>query len=173
MILKKNEINGVIGIDPGSRQTGYGIVLHSNSGLVCFDYGCIHLNPSDSIADRLVDFADQLSKIIKLSQVHVMAIESLFTAKNVQSILKLGQIRGVAILLGAQQGLSIEEYSPASVKQALVGYGRASKEQMQFMVQKILRLQKAPTPLDASDALAIAICHMSQSRLKERLRKYL
>jgi crossover junction endodeoxyribonuclease RuvC len=168
--MKEERLSPVIGIDPGSRFTGYGIVDARGSQLQCLQYGCIRLSPRVPIYQRLVEFAEKLEMIISKENVAVMAIESLFTAKNVQSILKLGQVRGVALLIAARKGLQISEYSPATVKQSIVGYGRASKEQVQYMVQKTLKLQTIPKPYDISDALAIAVCHMNLSRFNRRIR---
>ncbi len=99
-----------------------------------------------------------------------MVIESLFTAKNVSSILKLSHVRGVAMMLAARSKWEVVEVAPATVKVSVTGYGRATKEQVQFMVQKILKMNELPMPLDCSDALALAICHLGQSKLKNRLR---
>ena len=100
-----------------------------------------------------------------------MVIESLFTAKNVNSILKLSHVRGVAMMMAAKSGLAVVELSPATIKKSITGYGRATKDQVQYMVQKLLQLRQAPTPQDCSDALAMAICYLNQSRLMARIRK--
>jgi crossover junction endodeoxyribonuclease RuvC len=162
----------VIGIDPGSRITGFGIITYLGRHFKVEDFGVIKLAPQLSLPERLVLFADKFENILDSFPISAVAVESIFIAKNVQSILKLGQIRGIALMLGARKGLDIAEYSPASVKLAIVGYGRASKEQIQFMVQKILHLPEIPQPADAADALAIALSHLilltNQRRVLQR-----
>ncbi len=166
-------INGytrVLGVDPGSRITGYAVLVGRGSDIRTIDYGAIRMNAKSPLPERLITFSDEFERLLNRHELTDMAIESVFTAKNVQSILKLGHIRGVAIMLAARCGLEISEYPPASIKQGIVGYGRATKEQVQYMVQKILRLSEPPKPTDVSDALAIAICHLNNIRLKKRIR---
>ncbi len=132
-------------------------------------HGTIRLSENKKIHDRLICFADEFDILLKTYKPNEFAIESIFTGKNVQSILKLGQIRGVAIMLAARAGCSIFEYPPAAVKMATAGYGRATKEQIRFMIQKILGLKAPPTPFDVSDALAVGVCHIQSTQLQRKL----
>ncbi|MBN1356318.1 crossover junction endodeoxyribonuclease RuvC [bacterium] len=159
----------ILGIDPGSQRTGFGIVSACGARLDCISYGCIRLPADKPVPYRLRDLFDEMNVILDRYRVNDMAVENLFTGKNAQSILKLGQIRGVILLSGIRRGLPIGEYPPATVKQSLVGYGRADKPQVQYMVQKILKLPGLPRPADAADALAVAICHANNRRLERRL----
>ncbi len=151
----------VLGIDCGGEYTGYGVVeLGSWGGLVCLACGAIKLSPREPLARRLAQIYGQLSALIDEHQPDEVAIEEIFYALNVKSALKLGQVRGVAMLAAAAAGLDVAEYSPLTIKSAVVGYGRAEKEQVQLMVTRLLGLPEPPQPMDASDALAIAICHL-------------
>jgi crossover junction endodeoxyribonuclease RuvC len=158
----------VMGVDPGSRQTGFGVISICGRTLNCISFGCIKLPVTKPVTERLNELYEEMNQLISQYNVDELAVENLFTGKNPQSILKLGQVRGVILLAGIRRGLKIGEYPPATVKQAVVGYGRATKEQIQFMVQKTLNLTHLPTPLDASDALALAICHSSMNRFKPK-----
>jgi crossover junction endodeoxyribonuclease RuvC len=117
-----------------------------------------------------VYFAEHFEQVLDQTQATTLVIESLFTAKNVNSVLKLSHVRGVAMMMAARKGLNVVEIPPATIKKNVAGYGRATKEQIQFMVQKLLRLKEPPKPLDCADALAIAICYLNQSRLMARIR---
>lgn len=151
----------VLGIDCGGEYTGYGVVEMSSSGkLCCLDCGAIKLSPRDPLARRLSRIYVQLGEIIAQHQPEEVAIEDVFYALNVKSALKLGQVRGVAMLAAAAAGLEVAEYSPLTIKSSVVGYGRAEKQQVQHMVMRLLALATPPEPMDASDALAIAICHL-------------
>ncbi len=161
----------ILGIDPGSLCTGYGIVSASGRRLECVDFGAIHLASKLPFHERLQILGNRLQTILAAYPIRVMALESVFFSKNAQSSLKLGHVRGVALYIGASAGLDIYEYSPASVKMALAGYGRAIKDQVQFMVQHMLHLKTSPQPADASDALAVAICHANSIRLHQRTKK--
>ncbi len=119
----------------------------------------------------MVCFADQFQHVIDRYDNCTMIIESLFTAKNVRSILQLSHIRGVAMMMAARRGWNVIEIPPATVKQNITGYGRATKEQIQFMVQRLLRLPELPKPNDCADALAMAICYLNQARFDRRIRK--
>jgi crossover junction endodeoxyribonuclease RuvC len=149
----------ILGIDPGSGSTGYGIIETDGSYLKAILFGAIKTNQRQPFHERLLKIHQGLNKILEHEKADVMAIEEVFYATNVQSALRLGHARGVALLVGAQQGLSIFEYSPLEIKSAVVGYGRAEKGQIQTMVRLLLGLSVVPTPNDAADALAIAICH--------------
>lgn len=151
----------VLGIDCGSEYTGYGVVeQRQNRELICCISGAIRLKSRDAMAYKLQQIFTGLTGIIAEHQPDVVAIEDVFYALNVKSALKLGQVRGVAMLAASSCGLEVAEYSPLSIKSAVVGYGRAEKQQVQQMVMRLLKLSVAPEPADASDALAIAICHI-------------
>lgn len=154
----------VLGIDCGTEYTGFGVVeLCSNGKLVCLTCGAVKLSPREAMARRLSKIFDELTSIIQLQQPDNVAIEDVFYAVNVKSALKLGQVRGVAMLAASSAGLEVAEYAPLSIKSAVVGYGRADKQQVQQMVARLLNLAEPPEPADASDALAIAICHLHTS----------
>lgn len=151
----------VLGIDCGTEYTGYGVVdLMPDGGLHCLCCGAIKLSPRESLSRRLSRIYEQLSRLIAAHQPEQVAIEDVFYAANVKSALKLGQVRGVAMLAAATAHLEVAEYSPLSIKSAVVGYGRAEKQQVQHMVTRLLKLAEIPEPPDAADALAIAICHL-------------
>jgi crossover junction endodeoxyribonuclease RuvC len=154
----------VLGIDCGGESTGYGVVEQDAAGelrhIIC---GAVRLNPKKPLPERLQQIFTELREIIERHQPDTVAIEDVFYAVNVKSALKLGQVRGVAMLAAASCGLQVAEYAPLSIKSAVVGYGKADKSQVQQMVTRLLRLEAAPEPQDASDALAIAICHLHTS----------
>lgn len=151
----------VLGIDCGGEYTGYGVVeMHSTGKLCCLTCGAIKLSPREKLPTRLSRIYMHLGAIISEHQPDEVAIEDVFYALNVKSALKLGQVRGVAMLAAASAGLEVSEYSPLTIKSSVVGYGRAEKYQVQHMVTHLLDLPAPPEPLDASDALAIAICHL-------------
>jgi len=150
----------VFGIDPGSERTGYGCVETDGSRHRLVACGAISTRADASFADKLLRIHAQLAVLIGESRPDCVAIESVFYAVNVRSALKLGHARGVAMLAAVEAGLPVVEYTPAEVKRAVVGYGRAEKHQVQHMVKLLLRLPAAPSPHDAADALAVAICHV-------------
>jgi crossover junction endodeoxyribonuclease RuvC len=151
----------VLGIDCGTEYTGYGVVeLLPGSGLHCCTCGAIKLSPRDPIPQRLSKIFDSLQAIIREYQPEHVSIEDVFYAVNVKSALKLGQVRGVAMLAASCAGLPVAEYAPLSIKSAVVGYGKADKVQVQHMVTRLLCLATPPDSPDAADALAIAICHL-------------
>lgn len=150
----------VLGIDPGSRITGYGIVEKQRSGLVELLHGEIRPAKHDFFSASMVAIHEQLSAVIDKIKPDAIAIEDIFYGKNIKSLIKQGHVRGVAILAGALHHIPVFEYSPLEIKQAVVGYGRAEKSQVQMMVTKILHLHTMP-PADAADALAVAICHIN------------
>jgi crossover junction endodeoxyribonuclease RuvC len=151
----------VLGIDCGGEYTGYGVVeMHSAGELVCLTCGAIRLSPREPLARRLSLIYNGLGALIDAHHPDEVAIEGIFYALNVKSALKLGQVRGVAMLAAATAGLEVAEYSPLTIKSSVVGYGRAEKQQVQHMVMRLLGLAHPPETLDASDALAIAICHL-------------
>ncbi|MCJ7535321.1 MAG: crossover junction endodeoxyribonuclease RuvC [Anaerolineales bacterium] len=156
-----------IGIDPGTAITGYGLVSEEDDGsLKVVDYGVILTSADDAMPDRLVQLYQQLKNIIELHSPQSGAVEKLFFARNVRTALTVGQARGVALLALAESEVSIAEYSPNEIKQAVVGYGGADKNQVQKMVQAILELDQIPHPDDAADALAVAICHLHSARMR-------
>jgi crossover junction endodeoxyribonuclease RuvC len=151
----------VLGIDCGGEYTGYGVVeIHSTGKLCCLTCGAIKLSTREALPRRLSRIFTQLGEIIAEHRPDQVAIEDVFYALNVKSALKLGQVRGVAMLAAAVAGLEVAEYSPLTIKSSVVGYGRAEKQQVQHMVTRLLQLAQVPEPMDASDALAIAICHL-------------
>jgi crossover junction endodeoxyribonuclease RuvC len=151
----------VLGIDCGTEYTGYGVVEQTGEGeLRCLIAGAIRLSPREPMARRLDRIFTELSELIATHRPELVAIEDVFYAVNVKSALKLGQVRGVAMLAAATAGLEVCEYAPLAIKSAVVGYGRAEKPQVQQMVARLLRLPEVPESPDAADALAIAICHL-------------
>ncbi len=151
----------VLGVDCGTEYTGFGVVeLGQDESLVCLTCGAIKLSPREPLPHRLAIIFERLGDIIQEHHPDNVAIEDVFYALNVKSALKLGQVRGVAMLAASSAGLDVAEYSPLSIKSAVVGYGRAEKPQVQLMVTRLLKLSEVPQPADAADALAIAICHL-------------
>jgi crossover junction endodeoxyribonuclease RuvC len=151
----------VLGIDCGGAYTGYGVVEQAAGGeLLCLAAGAIKLSPRNPLSERLQLVFEGLRAIIAAHSPHVVAIEEVFYSVNPKSALKLGQVRGVAMLSAASSGLPVAEYAPLAIKSAVVGYGRAEKTQVQAMVTRLLKLAYLPQPADAADALAIAICHL-------------
>ena len=163
----------VLGIDCGGAYTGYGVVeIHTGGRLSCLTCGAIKLSTREALPRRLSRIFTQLGEIIAEHQPDQVAIEDVFYALNVKSALKLGQVRGVAMLAAAAAGLEVAEYSPLTIKSSVVGYGRAEKQQVQHMVTRLLQLAEAPEPMDASDALAIAICHLHTAATLDRQRSF-
>ena len=150
----------IFGIDPGSERTGYGCVETDGSRHHIVTCGAITAAPLASFPEKLLQIHTRLSELIAECRPDCVAIENLFHAVNVRSALKLGHARGVAMLAAVEAGLPVMEYTPAEIKRAVVGYGRAEKHQVQHMVKLILGLTVMPSPHDAADALAVAICHV-------------
>jgi crossover junction endodeoxyribonuclease RuvC len=151
----------VLGVDCGTECTGYGLVeLGRSDALACIGYGGIKLSRQVPLPERLSTIFDKLCSLIQQHRPDRVAIEDVFYAVNVKSALKLGQVRGVAMLAASSNQLSVTEYAPLTIKSAVVGYGKAEKEQVQLMVARLLRLEEIPQPADAADALAIAICDL-------------
>ena len=151
----------VLGIDCGGEFTGYGVVEQDAAGqLHCIAEDAIRLSPREPLPLRLKKIFDGLCGAIERHRPDVVAIEDVFYAVNAKSALKLGQVRGVAMLSAAHCGLPVAEYAPLSIKSAVVGYGKAEKTQVQAMITSLLRLPAPPQSPDAADALAIAICHL-------------
>lgn len=149
----------IIGIDPGTRITGYGIIKIDGNRYCAVDYGCIRPPPTLKLTDRYLIIFESLEELIKRHAVSALVVETQYVQKNPQSAIKLGMARGVAILAAKRKNVAVFEYSPTKAKLAVVGNGRASKAQVQGMTQRLLNLQEPPTPEDAADALALAICH--------------
>ena len=156
----------ILGIDPGIRCTGYGLISVDSREPTLVDYGTIKPPTAGTIGRRLSVIYDDLAQLIDTGSPDELAIEDSFYGVNVKSALILGQARGVAILCAAHHRLPVGEYAPRKVKLATTGNGAAAKEQVQMMVQRILNMDHPPTPMDASDALAVAICHHQQLRLR-------
>ena len=158
---------GVLGIDCGSRVTGYGVIDTDGADCIFVRCGAIRSRPSDPLAGRLKSIYNGIVEIIQEFTPEAAAFESLFYATNVQSALKLGHVRGVSMFAAAEANLPVFEYSPLEVKSAVTGYGRAEKPQVQQMVRALLKLDSLPEPYDASDALAVAICHVHSNRFNK------
>ena len=154
----------VFGIDCGTEITGFGVVETSDAGreprILCKTMGEIRLPKAESLPQRLDRVFRELTAQLEQWVPEVVAVEEVFYSVNAKSALKLGQVRGVALLAAARLGLPVAEYAPLRIKSSVVGYGLAKKEQVQFMVARLLGLAELPQPADAADALAIAICHI-------------
>jgi len=148
-----------MGIDPGSVSTGYGIVLEEERKLICLSYGCIEPPRYLDHPIKLLEIYKGLADIMDIYKPHEVAIEEIFTAKNIKSAIKLGQARGVALMAVGSKGLKVFEYAALKVKQAVVGYGHATKDQIRFMVKTMFNIDEELN-YNASDALAIAVCHI-------------
>lgn len=153
----------IIGIDPGTRVTGYGIIRLQGNKYVAMDYGCIIPPVKAKLSDRYLIIFDALELILEQYKPEALVVEAQYVGKNVKSALTLGQARGMAIIAAKRKGIAVYEYSPTSVKKA-VGSGRASKAQVQELVKMLLGLQVLPEPADAADALAVALCHSNAVR---------
>jgi crossover junction endodeoxyribonuclease RuvC len=150
----------VLGIDPGSQRTGYGCVDSDGRCHRLVRCGAIRASSESRFPDRLAAIYRELAAVIRDCTPECVAIENLFHATNVRSALLLGHARGVAMLAAVEAGIPVAEYTPAEIKRAVVGYGRADKIQVQRMMKLLLRLESLPTPHDAADALAVAVCHL-------------
>lgn len=155
----------VIGIDPGSQRTGWGVVREVSGVLQLVDCGIVRTaSAGKAFSDRLARIYHELTAVMSRFRPDEAAIEQVFTAKNAASALKLGQARGVAVAACAAHGVRISDYEPTLVKKSLVGTGRAEKEQVAFMVKRLLNVKEASWALDVSDALAVSVCHLSMRR---------
>ena len=161
----------VMGIDPGSNCTGFGIVEEVNGNLHAIHWSSVRSSPKDEFPQRLKRIYDELVLAIKKFKPDVVVVEDLFYATNVKTVIKLGQTRGITILAAINSGLPVAEYSPLEIKQSVVGYGRADKIQVQNMVTTLLQLKEKPDPFDASDALAAAICHIHNDGLQQKIKQ--
>lgn len=159
----------VIGIDPGTARTGYGLVREADGALAAVAYGVIETAAGIPLHRRLQTIHRELRDLLALHRPVSGAVEKLFFARNVTTALAVGQARGVAMLALADANVAVAEYTPLEVKQAVAGYGRADKPQMQAMVRMLLGLSEIPRPDDAADALAVAICHLHSAKMKALL----
>lgn len=159
-IAKHDGAFRVLGIDPGSHVTGYGVVENAGGSLRHVVHGEIRPGKGAALTACLQSIYVDLYEVIRLSAPDALVIENIFYGKNVRSLIRQGHCRGVAILAGKQRGIAVYEYTPLEIKKAIVGYGRAEKAQVQKMVKAILNLSELPPP-DAADALAVAICHIN------------
>lgn len=160
----------ILGIDPGIAILGYGLVRYEANKFTVIDYGAITTEAGTPMSVRITMIYNQLTEIILKYKPDAFAVEELFFNKNIKTALTVGHARGVAVLAGSMCGLKIYEYTPLQVKQAVVGYGRAEKSQIQQMVKILLNLREIPKPDDVADALAVAICHGNSSNFAEQFR---
>lgn len=167
----------ILGIDPGYALMGFGVIEQKGNRFDVIDYGCISTGPSAPMPERLKYLYSSLMDIIAETEPDCAALEELFYNTNAKTVINVGQARGVAVLACVNSGLNVDEYTPLQIKQALVGYGRAEKQQVQQMVRALLKLKKVPKPDDTADALAVAICHahtsLGGSRFKQTVEKAL
>jgi len=154
----------ILGIDPGTQVAGYGVIEMTRSKIVAIEYGSIKANKNQTFAQRLQTIHSKIMDIISKYQPDQMAIEEVFYSKNIKSAIRIGEGRGIVFLCAASANIPITEYAATVIKKAVVGNGNAQKEQVQEMVKIILDLPDIPEPRDASDALAIAICHSHNLR---------
>jgi len=158
----------ILGIDPGTEATGFGVIDSDGDRHVLCEYGVIAAPKAASFPRKLHLIHLRLQEVIERCQPEGVVVENLFYATNVKSALRLGHVRGVTLLAAVENHLPLFEYSPLEVKQAVVGYGRADKEQIQRMVMLLLELERPPEPHDAADALAVALCHAHRLRFAEK-----
>lgn len=161
----------VLGIDPGSETLGWGVVDGIGSRYSLVEYGVVKSSRKDAFSARLLNIYNGVAEIVARHSPDVLSVEDTFYAVNVGVALKLGQVRGLMLLLAEQNGIEIAEYAPRLVKQTVVGYGNAEKQQVQEMVRLLLKMKTVPTPHDSADALALAICHFHHAGLAAKLRQ--
>lgn len=157
----------VLGVDPGTAIVGWAILDEVRGCVTSVAYGHITTSPKNTTAERLLEVVKDLEQIIEKYQPHEAAVEDLFFFKNVKTVMKVSQARGSILLTLEKKCVSIFEYTPLQVKQALTGYGRAEKKQIQLMVKNILKLKEIPKPDDTADAIAIALCHLNSRKMRE------
>lgn len=148
----------ILGIDPGTVAIGLGLIEYKNKKATLVAFDCLVTNQSETTAERLNDLHQKLTKFIKKYKPEIITVEDLFFFKNTKTVIKVSQARGVILLAASQQKITVFEFTPLQIKQALTGYGRAEKKQVQHMVKAVLGLKEIPQPDDAADALAAAIC---------------
>ncbi|MFH0769180.1 MAG: crossover junction endodeoxyribonuclease RuvC [Chloroflexota bacterium] len=161
----------ILGVDPGTIAMGYGVIENKNDEITFIDCGALTASMRSPIGERLSFLYNKLLEIIARYQPDVMAIEQPFMAKNAKSALAIGRAQAIALLAAANQGIATSEYTPAQIKQRVANYGASSKEQIQEMVRLQLGLSQVPEPSDAADALAVALCHLSEVHLSDLLAK--
>ncbi|MBI4544470.1 MAG: crossover junction endodeoxyribonuclease RuvC [Gemmatimonadetes bacterium] len=150
----------VLGIDPGTAATGYGVVAHGGDGAVSLlECGVVRADPAAPLAQRLREIYEGVGEVLERHAPDQVAVESVFYARNVRTAVVLAHVRGTVLLVAALRGLPVAEYAPAEIKSAVAGSGRATKEQVQYMLQRLLRLKTPPAPADAADGIAVALCH--------------
>lgn len=149
----------ILGIDPGLANTGWGVVEQSGSAVRCIAYGCVSTRRNDDLTQRLLKIHDQISAVVARFRPRCVGIETVWFGQNITAAFATGQARGAALVACAQQGMAVGEFAPSQIKMAVVGNGAATKEQVQYMVQRILGLEEPPQPDHAADALAAAICY--------------
>lgn len=161
----------ILGIDPGVATLGFGVIDQQNNQLQAVDFGCIQTAATVSFPQRIYQIHNQLTDILLQYSPNIVVVEELFFSKNVKTAIQVAQARGVVILTAMQKGLEVKEYTPLQVKQSVVGYGRATKDQIQKMVKMLLKLPQIPQPDDAADALAVAICYAHSRKYDELVKK--
>ncbi len=161
----------VLGIDPGTATTGYGLIARpsDDDSIELVEYGVLRTSPDTPMAERLLELHSGIDEIVQALEPDVFAVEELYFARNVSSALKVGQARGVVLLVAAQASLPVFEYQPRQIKLSLTGYGSADKSQVQEMVRLTLDLAELPRPDDAADAIATALTHLQMARYNDRL----
>ena len=157
----------ILGIDPGLTTTGFGILSTKNDETKIIDFGIIQPNRKDTLSKRLYSIYEDIEELIKTFSPNILSIEDIFYGRNVKSAFYLGQARGVAMLCAAKHNMPVFEYSAKKVKQAITVNGNADKTQLQYMIKQIFKLKHLPEPLDASDAIGIALCHINQIKLED------
>ena len=159
----------ILGLDPGTATTGFGVIGVKNDEYELLDYGCIETVVNDPLPKRLTQISKDLKEIVELWKPDAIAIEELFFSKNVKTAMSVAHARGAMMQKLAEEGYEIFEYKPNKIKEAVCSYGRADKQQVQRMVKMILKMDEIPRPDDAADALAVAICHANVVKYKTRI----
>ncbi len=160
----------ILGIDPGVAITGYAVIESNNGVFNCLQSGCIRTDKDEQPALRLKAIYEQVLNLIKEHKPQGVAVEKIFFSKNVRTALQVGEARGIIMLIAANQNIALFEYTPLQVKQAVAGYGKAEKQQVQKMVQMLLKLKKEPAVDDEADAMAVALCHLQNRRWHEAVK---
>lgn len=148
----------ILGIDPGTATTGYGVIEKTKDRIKLVEYGCIFTSKKNHLEERLLEIYQDLTKLIKKYRPQILAVESVFFYNNVKTAISVAQARGVVLLCGEQNRIKLVEFTPLQIKSSLTSYGQAEKKQVQYMVKTLLNLKTIPKPDDAADALAVAIC---------------
>ena len=160
-----------MGVDPGAAVTGYGVVARSGGAVSLLECGIVRTDPAMPLPQRLREIYEGITEVLERHKVTSVAVEGVFYAKNARTSIILGHARGAILLAATMKDLQVSEYSPAEIKNAVTGTGRATKEQVQFMVQKLLRLREPPRPSDAADGVAVAMCHCQNLVLDVAVRR--